>query len=52
MQKGLSILNLAFSVIGLRAFRVRKSSEDTTAGTVYMDSVREDKQLGGEIKNV
>lgn len=30
----------------------RKSSEDTTVGTVHMDSVTEDKQLGREIKKV
>jgi len=51
--KGLSVLNLAFSVIGLGYvfLEYRKSSEDTTVGTVHMDSVTEDKQLGGEIKN-
>ena len=30
----------------------RKSSEDTTVGIAHMDRVTEDKQLGGEIKNV
>jgi len=46
MQKGLSILNFAFSVIGAMCFlEYRKSSEDTTVGTRYMDSVTEDKTV-------
>jgi hypothetical protein len=51
MQKGLCILNSVFPAIGLYAFKDRKLSEDTAVGTVFVDSVKEDKQLGGKIKN-